>query len=262
MDRLAELYIRAKERSLPKWQHHFHEKPHDFDRLCLPAVWADHERVAMYHLVIGKDSLAAKQEFHTCGTLTTYGVLRFGYWPKDRKAEYFSPNVKVEYMGFLNHISYLLLSDCEALIQQYSTLHHQWWEEKTKDGLMIYALAIQCVLHDDWKGLERHLVQFDRRNKRDRRIQYDKDFFIGIMERNMDKVKRSIETLCEKRFNRNDPFLPHLMSVPAAGYAKLAWLKGMQVQIDSPLVPMELMPIAPLEHYVNPYERFWRLGEN
>ncbi|MPR35531.1 hypothetical protein GBK04_19800 [Cytophagaceae bacterium SJW1-29] len=247
---------------LPRLMGIFREKPHEFDRLTLPILWADHEKIALYRLLFEKNIPAAKQEFYNCGTLTTYGVLRFGYWPKDKKAEYIEPDVKVDYMGFVSHFSYLLLSDCEALIQQYSTLRHQWWDEKTKDGLLVYARAIQCILLDDWESLEKHLIQFDKQAKRYKSAQHSKEFFIGMLEKDIGKVKRSIETMCEKRYSRHNPFLANLIALPAAGYAKLAWLKGMQVQIDSPLVPMELMPIAPLEEYVNPYERFWRLGED
>ncbi len=34
---------------------------------------------------------------------------------------------------------------------------------------------------------------------------------------------------------------------------KLAWLMGMEIEIDSPYIPMDLMPIEPLDHYEVPY---------
>jgi hypothetical protein len=46
------------------------------------------------------------------------------------------------------------------------------------------------------------------------------------------------------RQNIHDAFvlIPH-------GISKLAWLQGMQVQVDHPLIRQELLPIAPLESY-------------
>ena len=43
------------------------------------------------------------------------------------------------------------------------------------------------------------------------------------------------------------------ISIPALGYAKLAWLKGMEIEIDHPLIPKELLPYRPLENYVDSY---------
>jgi len=43
--------------------------------------------------------------------------------------------------------------------------------------------------------------------------------------------------------------LAEYLSFPALGYAKLAWQKGLQVTVDSPLVPKELLPVVPRESY-------------
>jgi hypothetical protein len=44
------------------------------------------------------------------------------------------------------------------------------------------------------------------------------------------------------------------VSFPAVGYAKLAWRKGIEVEVNSPLIPSELLPVRPLEHYDIPYK--------
>ena len=36
--------------------------------------------------------------------------------------------------------------------------------------------------------------------------------------------------------------------------SKLCWLKGIEVEIDHPLFPMELLPLKPLEHYDDVYD--------
>ena len=53
--------------------------------------------------------------------------------------------------------------------------------------------------------------------------------------------------------NKHNILLNEFISHPALGYAKLAWLKGIEVEIDNPLVPKELLPFKPLENYLNEY---------
>lgn len=42
--------------------------------------------------------------------------------------------------------------------------------------------------------------------------------------------------------------------MPALGYAKLAWILGMEVEIKSKLIPKALLPVLPLEKYEVPYD--------
>ena len=249
---------------LPQVQEILEQKPQEFDFLTMSA-WYSHENIALKCLFIENEISKAKQEFYTCGTLTNYRVLRFGYWDENKPTGMDHPSILIDFMGFTNHITYILLSDSTELIAQFSLLSHKWWKQKLKAGIMLFAAAVQAVLRDDWDGLTELMPYFDKEIKTTKIVAFDKEFFLGIMENNSSRVTNAIETLCSKKYHyhRNKYCTAFdLISFPAAGYAKLAWLKGMQVQTDSPLVPMELMPIAPLEQYVNPYERFWRLGED
>jgi hypothetical protein len=42
--------------------------------------------------------------------------------------------------------------------------------------------------------------------------------------------------------------------MPALGYAKLAWQKGLEVEINNPLVPKEPLQVKPLDKYVDSYD--------
>jgi hypothetical protein len=49
---------------------------------------------------------------------------------------------------------------------------------------------------------------------------------------------------------RNDyKLFAEYLSFPALGYAKLAWQKGLPVEVNSPLVPKEFLPVLPRESY-------------
>lgn len=44
------------------------------------------------------------------------------------------------------------------------------------------------------------------------------------------------------------------MSFFACMESKICWFRGIEVQINHPLVPMELMPVEPLVHYDDIYD--------
>ncbi len=51
-----------------------------------------------------------------------------------------------------------------------------------------------------------------------------------------------------------DTLLNKYISMPALGYAKLAWYLGVEVEVNSPLIPKDLLPIKPLDNYEIPYD--------
>jgi hypothetical protein len=55
------------------------------------------------------------------------------------------------------------------------------------------------------------------------------------------------------RGNDESGFTADLIFTPAVIYAKIAWLHGYQVKVDSPLVPAAWLPMDPLPAYRSPY---------
>lgn len=88
--------------------------------------------------------------------------------------------------------------------------------------------------------------------------------------------KSALEILIQEKHARikgNDTLLEGFMAYTATLETKLCWLRGVQVQINCPLVPMELMPIEPLPFYDNvhdflspgwepPKRNFWKSISN
>lgn len=79
-----------------------------------------------------------------------------------------------------------------------------------------------------------------------------KDFFSLLIRGD----KQGLEDLIHQHalVKSADPLTEDFMSFLGCLEAKLCWLKGIPVQIDSPLVPMALMPVQPLEHYDDVYD--------
>lgn len=58
----------------------------------------------------------------------------------------------------------------------------------------------------------------------------------------------------EASIKSSDPLIENFMSFYACMELKICWLKGIPVHINHPLVPMDLMPIKPLDHYEDIYD--------
>ncbi len=81
----------------------------------------------------------------------------------------------------------------------------------------------------------------------------EKDFYSLLLKR--DKV--ALEKLIQEKhapIKSHDPIDEDFMSYFGTLEAKLCWYRGIPVEIDHPLVPMELMPIRPLAAYDDVYD--------
>ena len=57
----------------------------------------------------------------------------------------------------------------------------------------------------------------------------------------------------DSRAKAESGFTEDLISTPAVIYAKIAWLHGCKVVVDTPYIPAEWLPMDPLPHYDNHY---------
>ena len=89
------------------------------------------------------------------------------------------------------------------------------------------------------------------------KMELDALFYEALAEKNQNKIESILSEFLSpsmhKMRNRNFGLTNELISHPALGYAKLCWMKGINVTVNSHLVPKELLPIKPLNEYVNEY---------
>jgi hypothetical protein len=163
-----------------------------------------------------------------------------------------------------------LLSDNEALIQRYSKLRYQRganaelsMDEMVAIGeLPIWCNTVQFFMANDHAGVERNLNIIETKTlnslpKKEESLKDDYEFYKALHNGDKAKMEEVLEKLTSPKFHkkRNDnPILNQYISLPALGYAKLAWRKGIEVEVKSNLVPKELLPIAPLDNYEIPYD--------
>lgn len=214
-----------------------------------------------YHFQLGIYELSkqefdlAKSNFFICGLIDEFRIQKFN----NRFFDY-----------GLHHISYVVLSDNETLIQRYSRLRYQRGEnaEMSMDEMVaigelpIWCNTIQFFMANDNAGVERNLniietITFKKLPKKEEGLKDDYEFYKALLASDKAKMEEVLEKLVSPKIHkkRNDnPILNQYISLPALGYAKLAWRRGIKVEVISPLVPIDLLPILPNEAYNIPYD--------
>lgn len=198
----------------------------------------DFERLAWKAFFIDQDIRLAKLYFYNGGLLDIlltnkynekildYGILRFGY---------------------------AMLSDSQELIHQWANLKHSNFENTVNNGSSTPIYLIQCAIKDDWKEYERGIAIMHAKSVPKFKMGLDAEFFLALAERNKEKLAQILMEFVSPKVhnarNKHQILIGEFISQPAIVYAKLAWLKGIEVEVNSPLVPKELLPIAPLSEY-------------
>jgi hypothetical protein len=205
--------------------------------------WYEEEKKALYHFFIKGDLLSTKHHFCQCAFIDDFEINRL------------DANI-LEYG--LNHLSYALLSDCMPLIQRYANVAHSNYEKSIQMGIATACYVLQCLIKDDWAGYERGMALMRTKAlKKYPNMHLDISFYESIAEKNTAKAEavlaEFVSPKVHKQRNKHHILLNEFISHPALGYAKLAWLKGMQVKVNSPLVPAALLPVQPLAVYKNEY---------
>lgn len=197
----------------------------------------DLARTAYYHLFVKNNLKEAKQYFFLSGRALEVEV----------KVVNKNLTSKIEY------VTTLLLSDNLKLINRFSFLKHLTYDDDIKEWDNT-VFCIQAIIRNDWEHLKKLLGYLKDKveNKRGfKSYQLDIDFFNAIAVGNEEVMKKSIIKLAttwnKKRFDH--PLYNQLFSIPALTYAKLAYIKGYQLDIDHPLIPQELLPINPNTEY-------------
>ena len=123
-------------------------------------------------------------------------------------------------------------------------------------------MAIQHAMTGDWERLSDQVQVLKEKQlpkKKDGKwLEPDVLFFEGLLKQDLSQMKEALEVLLTAKFHqkRNGiyPIRRELISIPALGYAKLAWRRGLEVEVGSPLVPQALLPVQPLAQYEEAYD--------
>ncbi len=167
-----------------------------------------------------------------------------------------------------------ILSDNTEVIEKFAhldTVHLLWGEyepsyqeakfKPSKDDPRYRTHALQAVLRNDWKDYQEIKALANQKiNKLREVVQFEFGIYDAIYERDKDKIIEIVQTLLKpkvhKAYNKDfsEEFNGDIWSHHPVIFTKLAWMNGLEIEIDNPLVPMELIPVKPLDHYDYHYD--------
>jgi hypothetical protein len=205
-------------------------------------AWYYHEKLALQSLFVDNDIAGAKQQYYHCGRLDEYQMVHH--------------DARILDYG-INHLSYALLSDNPLLIERYANLKHSNYEKMVQGGGTTPAAVLQSLIKDDWNEYERLMPVMKTKTVKKFKMELDALFYKAVAERNKARCEEILAEFVSpgmhKKRNKLHTIVNDFISHPALGYAKLAWMKGLEVTIGSPLVPIGLLPVRPLESYTEAY---------
>lgn len=207
---------------------------------CYESLSGDHICLGVFDYFIEGNKQTFKQHFHVAIQLKLAAIALYDY----------------QRFTVGEEILYALLSDNPALIDTIAKLAPPYFVEGRSNPLHseflvhMYQLAIQ----GDDEALQAKVERLAKNGrKKDRELPAQgKDFFSLLMRGD----KRGLEDLIGQhaRVKAQKALFEDFMCFQGTIEAKICWLRGIQVQIDSPLLPMALMPIEPLAHYDDVYD--------
>lgn len=162
------------------------------------------------------------------------------------------------------HLIKPILSDHDGVIDWFAHFDDVYdmkrvENHKTSDFRAYHAIV---ALRGDWPRLiERceRVINDPPGASGEQKYQIDHHFFLALAQGDVTKMEEVLQQIVEPKAirSRNDDesgYTADLISTYAVIYAKIAWQHGYQVKVDSPYVPAEWLPVAPLEHYDTHYD--------
>lgn len=205
-------------------------------------LWNFHQLFGLKAFFIDHNMAAAKQQFYTCGKLDEYAIARH--------------DAKIPDSG-IGHMTYALLSDSPSLIKSYASLRHSQQEQSIQNGYSTSLYLMQCILKDDWAAYERIMPVMKSKVVPKFKMELDEAFFEALAANNKPRMEELLAAIVSpkehKRRSKHYLLVNQFISYHGLCYAKLAWLKGIPVAVNSPLIPKELLPVEPLAAYKKEY---------
>lgn len=155
-----------------------------------------------------------------------------------------------------------LLSDNEEMIQGVAHVETADLVKYRNDPLSNFShvYMLQLAIRGDDDQISNMIGKIARNGKNPLRTECaeGRDFYSLLLKG--DKVElESLIQLKHAPLKSRDPIDEDFISYYGVLEAKLCWRRGIPVEIDHPLVPMDLMPVKPLDHYDDVYD-FLRPG--
>lgn len=212
----------------------------DDRRKIIRSFWTANEIWFLEEIFVKNNFTQAKRNCYHCALLDKYIITHFDFDPMDYG---------------MDRLTYILLSDNRELIQECVNLY-PYNEQVLNENVLLYAML--SAIRKDEEGLRKSIDFMNTQIETDANYHWmltDKNYFEGLLNRDKKPVEKAINQLTTDHdlHKENGDLIGEFISHPALGYAKLAWYLGIEIDINSSLVPKELLPIQPLDNYDIPY---------
>jgi len=167
--------------------------------------------------------------------------------------------------GWESSIFPILLSDNASLIDNYVKVknyesmdytYRLTYEQLREVGSI--GLAIQAILQHEYSAAlqftEKSHTLIREKIARSYHLIFT-EFLQSLIRGNKEKMPDLLHLLVSKKMQKQfrDELAYKHCAINVSVLLKLAWIRGHELEIDHRLIPMDLMPVQPLDHYEIPY---------
>jgi hypothetical protein len=156
-----------------------------------------------------------------------------------------------------------LLSDNDVVIGWFANFDEAYDQRRIEDHKTSDFMAYQTIvaLRGDWPRLlarSQAVLADPPGASREKKYLSDHQFFFALAQGDVEGMQNALCRLLTPRalaarYDHESGFTADLVSSYAFIYAKIAWRHGYEVKVDSPFLPPEWLPRAPLQQYDNYY---------
>jgi hypothetical protein len=155
-----------------------------------------------------------------------------------------------------------LLSDHETLIQWFAHNDQPFDMARADDPATAEFHGYQALLalRGEWKTLEERCLRvIGHSSSKMKKYEIDHLFYLALARQDLEEMETVLKELTSPKIAkvRNVEqafgFTEMLIGTHAVIYAKIAWRHGFKLKVDTPWIPAEWLPVAPLPTYIDPY---------
>lgn len=157
-----------------------------------------------------------------------------------------------------------LLSDNLKLIDWFVNFDEAFDSKRIENHKSDDFWAYQSIvaIRGDWPRLRRRcedVLGDPPTAKSEKNYLIDHEFFLAFSKGDAHGMEEVLRRLVQPkalaaRSNDESGFTSDLISTPAFIYAKIAWRHGYEVDVGSPFVPKQWLPVLPLERCAHHYD--------
>lgn len=161
-----------------------------------------------------------------------------------------------EHLSIWGAILDAIVSDNPWIVRELASFEHaDLHAPRASSAQMETALLQSAILERDnvvAQLLERTAAKGNNADRKE--LERGHNFFDCLLKKDSKALVECIQRITRTPFAKNDPQFRHFMHQMATVQAKLCHLRGILVEIDHPLVPMDIVRVAPLADYDNAYD--------